>query len=159
CPPTFRGPRAFFERMTAAQGGGASGYGAFIEAAAGGRWAIASASPELFFSIEGGLILCRPMKGTAPRGSSSADDRPAAASLRRSEKDRAENVMIVDMIRNDLGRIARRGAVKVVSLFDVERYPTVWQMTSTIEARADASFVETMSALFPAASITGAPKV
>ena len=88
-----------------------------------------------------------------------AEDRRNAACLYDSEKNRAENVMIVDMIRNDLGRIARTGSVKVPRLFDIEKYPTVWQMTSTVEALTAASFPEILQALFPCASITGAPKV
>ena len=99
------------------------------------------------------------MKGTAARGRTAAEDRANARWLYRSEKNRAENVMIVDMIRNDLGRIARTGSVRVPRLYAVEKYPTVWQMTSTVEARTTASLPEILRALFPCASITGAPKV
>ncbi len=99
------------------------------------------------------------MKGTAARGMTLAEDLRNAACLYDSEKNRAENVMIVDMIRNDLGRIARTGSVKVPRLFDIEKYSTVWQMTSTVEALTKASFPEILRALFPCASITGAPKV
>jgi para-aminobenzoate synthetase/4-amino-4-deoxychorismate lyase len=99
------------------------------------------------------------MKGTAARGRTLAEDRSNAACLYESEKNRAENVMIVDMIRNDLGRIARTGSVKVPRLFEIEKYPTVWQMTSTVEAVTAASFPKILQALFPCASITGAPKV
>ncbi len=130
-------------------------HAAFIETQ---DWAICSASPELFFSLDGMRIASRPMKGTAPRGKLLADDIEHAEELRASAKNRAENVMIVDMVRNDLGRIALPGTVRVESLFDIEKYPTVWQMTSTVAARTRASFVAILRALFPAASITGAPK-
>lgn len=122
-------------------------------------FAICSASPELFFELDGASIRCKPMKGTSPRGRWCAEDDAKAESLRTSEKNRAENLMIVDMVRNDLGRIAETGSVKTASLFDVERYPNVWQMTSTVEAKTSASVVEIFRALFPSASITGAPKV
>jgi para-aminobenzoate synthetase/4-amino-4-deoxychorismate lyase len=129
--------------------------------------AICSASPELFFQIGQGNIVSRPMKGTARRGRTLAEDWRQAEALRNSEKDRAENIMIVDMIRNDIGRIAMPGSVETVSTYDVEKYPTVWQMTSTvkgrIEPRMDESgrqciVSEVFKALFPCASITGAPK-
>ena len=96
-------------------------YAAFVDT---GDWAICSASPELFFRLEGDLIESRPMKGTAARGLWPSDDRRKAADLRASEKDQAENVMIVDMVRNDLGRIAVTGTVHVPQLFTVEQYPT-----------------------------------
>ena len=99
------------------------------------------------------------MKGTAPRGLTSAEDRRRRASLAASVKDRAENAMIVDMTRNDLGRVARPGSVCVASAFDVEKYPTLLQMTSTVTARTSASLVEILQATFPPASITGAPKI
>ncbi len=121
--------------------------------------AICSASPELFFERTGPSVVCRPMKGTAPRGRSAAEDRAAAAALRSSPKERAENLMIVDMIRNDLGRVARTGSVAVRELFRIERYPTLFQMTSEIEATTDAPLPALFEALFPCASITGAPKV
>lgn len=124
-----------------------------------GGWAIGSLSPELFFSLDGNQITSRPMKGTAPRGLTTADDRRQAAWLKRSAKNRAENVMIVDMVRNDLGRIAQTGSVQVPRLFEVEKYPTVWQMTSTVQAETHASLAEIFGALFPPASITGAPKI
>jgi para-aminobenzoate synthetase/4-amino-4-deoxychorismate lyase len=124
-----------------------------------GDYAICSASPELFFELDGKLVTCRPMKGTAPRGRTTFEDHQQSDWLRHSEKNRAENVMIVDMIRNDLGRIAETGTVLVPGLFDTERYPTLWQMTSTVSARTEASVTQILSALFPCASITGAPKV
>ena len=120
---------------------------------------LASASPELFFDRRGDRIVCRPMKGTAARGRWSAEDAHNREALRRSAKDRAENVMIVDMVRNDLGRIARSGSVRTRSLFDVEQYPTVWQLTSSVEAESTAPLTEVFRALFPSASVTGAPKV
>ncbi len=124
-----------------------------------GRFVIASASPELFFTLDGETITCRPMKGTARRGRTTLEDREQAQWLHASEKNRAENVMIVDMIRNDLNRIARVGSVHVPQLFAVEKYPTLWQMTSTVTAHTAAPLTEIFKALFPCASITGAPKV
>lgn len=122
---------------------------------------IVSLSPEMFFRIENGQISVRPMKGTAPRGKLLPDDRAAAACLRASEKNRAENVMIVDLMRNDLGRICRPGSVKTTSLFDVERYPSVWQLTSTVNGaltkKCTAEAI--VRALFPSGSVTGAPKI
>ncbi len=131
-------------------------YCAFIRA---GRFHILSASPELFFRLKENTIESRPMKGTRPRGRWPEEDRNAAASLAASEKDRAENVMIVDLLRNDMGRISEFGSVRVRSLFDIEPYPTVWQMTSTIISRTQATVPEIMSALFPCGSVTGAPKI
>jgi para-aminobenzoate synthetase/4-amino-4-deoxychorismate lyase len=120
---------------------------------------ICSASPELFFTLEGDRIRCRPMKGTARRvPDDPVADRAAAEHLRINEKDRAENLMIVDMVRNDLGRIARRGSVTVDELWQIESFPTVHQMTTSVSAETDSSLVEIFTALFPSASITGAPK-
>jgi para-aminobenzoate synthetase / 4-amino-4-deoxychorismate lyase len=122
---------------------------------------IVSLSPEMFFEIRDGRISVRPMKGTAPRGLLLADDQVAAGRLRASEKNRAENVMIVDLMRNDLGRICRPGTVKTTSLFDVERYPSVWQMTSTIrgELAKNCAADSIVRSLFPSGSVTGAPKI
>ncbi|HET9469300.1 MAG TPA: aminodeoxychorismate synthase component I [Vicinamibacterales bacterium] len=145
-------PFALFLRMANAQ---SPPFGAFVDT---GEWAICSASPELFFHRSGERVESRPMKGTAARGLWFEHDLEHARRLRESEKERAENVMIVDMVRNDLGRVARPGTVRVTNLFDVERYPTVLQLTSTVTAETDASLVDVMKALFPAASITGAPK-
>ena len=111
-------------------------FGAYIDT---GEWAICSASPELFFHRAGGRLESRPMKGTAARGLWFEQDIENARRLRESDKERAENVMIVDMVRNDLGRVARPGSVRVTNLFDVERYPTVLQLTSTVSADTDAS--------------------
>jgi para-aminobenzoate synthetase / 4-amino-4-deoxychorismate lyase len=124
-----------------------------------GRYVICSASPELFFQLDGETITGRPMKGTTARGYTTHEDQKQAQWLHESEKNRAENVMIVDMIRNDLGRIAKVGSVDVPELFAVEKYPTLWQMTSTVTAQTNASLTQIFSALFPCASITGAPKV
>jgi len=123
-----------------------------------GRFVVACASPELFFRLEGGLITTRPMKGTAARGATPEEDEAQAARLRESEKERAENLMIVDMLRNDLGRVAEVGTVEVPALFEVERYPTLLQMTSTVTARSRAPLSAVLAALFPCASVTGAPK-
>jgi len=131
-------------------------YAAFVDT---GRYAICSASPELFFELDGNRITSRPMKGTAARGRTSSEDKLQAERLKNSEKNRAENIMIVDMIRNDLGKIAKIGSVRVPEQFCVERYPTLWQMTSTVSAETDASLAHIIGALFPCASITGAPKV
>ena len=122
-------------------------------------FAVCSVTPEVFFHRTGSTLLCRPMKGTAPRGASPEQDRDAREQLIQSEKDRAENIMIVDMIRNDLSRIAQARDVRVSCLFEVSPLPTVWQMTSTVEAITPAGFTDIMTALFPCASITGAPKV
>lgn len=136
-------------------------YAAYLEV---GGQSILSASPELFFHWQGqaagGQIFTQPMKGTRPRGLWSAQDEKLAQELAASAKDRAENVMIVDLLRNDLGQIARAGSVRVDELFAIERYPSVWQMTSRISAktRADVGLVQVLQALFPCGSITGAPK-
>jgi len=122
------------------------------------RWAICSASPELFFARDGEQLTMRPMKGTAPRGRTLAEDQQRAGELEQSEKNRAENIMILDMVRNDLGRIAPPGAVRAEKICTLEKYPTVWQLTSTAKARSEASLPDIFRALFPCASITGAPK-
>ncbi len=123
-----------------------------------GEWAICSASPELFLRIDGKQIESRPMKGTAARGLWLEDDQKKMETLACSEKERAENVMIVDMVRNDLGRVALAGSVQVQSLFTAEKYPTVWQLTSTVVARTCAPLDRILQASFPPASVTGAPK-
>ncbi len=143
---------ALFCALAQAQPGG---YLAYIET---GPYTLCSASPELFFTLDGEHLTCRPMKGTVRRGLTLAQDEAQAAWLQASIKNRAENVMIVDMIRNDLGRIARTGSVAVPHLFQAERYPTLWQMTSTVVAESDLPFQRILAALFPCASITGAPK-
>jgi para-aminobenzoate synthetase/4-amino-4-deoxychorismate lyase len=123
-----------------------------------GDWAICSFSPELFFDCSAGRIISKPMKGTRRRGLSVREDLFLRKDLKESEKEKAENVMIVDMVRNDLAKIALKGSVKVSRLFETEQYPAVWQMTSTVEAKTHSSLYDILSALFPAASITGAPK-
>jgi len=125
-----------------------------------GRFVILSASPELFFACRDGVITTRPMKGTAPRGRWPAEDRELAAGLAASAKERAENLMIVDLLRSDLGIVAVTGSVAVDALFQVESYPTVQQMTSTISARLrpGTSLLQIFRALFPCGSVTGAPK-
>ncbi len=132
-----------------------SPYGAFIDT---GQWIMCSASPELFFKLEHNRLESRPMKGTASRGLWFEHDRLQAAALAASAKDRAENLMIADMVRNDMGRVAATGSVHVPRLFSVEQFSTVWQMTSTVRARTRASVAEIFQALFPPSSITGAPK-
>jgi len=144
---------AWFRQLCVAQG---TGHAAFLDT---GRFHVLSASPELFFSLDGDRLVSRPMKGTRPRGLWPARDRALRDALTASEKDRAENVMIVDMVRNDLGRIADTGSVTVPALFEAERYETVWQMTSTVEGRTRAGLADVFAALFPPASVTGAPKV
>jgi para-aminobenzoate synthetase/4-amino-4-deoxychorismate lyase len=151
-------PFELFERLAGAQ---QARYAAYLDL---GRYVVCSASPELFFEAQplgGGRlqVSARPMKGTAARQARPEQDQAMAAWLQNDPKNRAENVMIVDMLRNDLGRIAEVGSVNVPRLFELERYPTVWQMTSTVTATTRASFGELMAALFPCASITGAPKV
>lgn len=139
-------------------GGQSCGYGSFIDT---GAWVVASASPELFFEWRHARLVSRPMKGTAPRGLDLDDDEAHRSALVRSDKERAENLMIVDMVRNDMGRIARTGTVAVPAIFTTEKYDTVWQLTSTVtaETRAGTGLVDVFGALFPCASITGAPKV
>jgi len=133
-------------------------YAAFLNT---GSEQIVSLSPELFFEIARGRITVKPMKGTSDRGRYLEEDRAAAEQLAQSKKNRAENVMIVDLLRNDLGRICRTGSVKTPKLFEVERYPSVWQMTSTVqgELRNDCTVESLVSALFPSGSVTGAPKI
>ena len=146
-------PDRWFSRLYGAQ---PTSFAALIKTE---EFVVVSLSPELFFRLEGGRIVCRPMKGTAPRGRWWQEDESQRARLAESPKDRAENAMIVDMVRNDLAKIAKAGTVRVTAAFSVERYPTVWQMTSTVEAITDVHVVEIFKALFPAASVTGAPKV
>lgn len=119
---------------------------------------ILSLSPELFLERRGDQVRAKPMKGTRTRGG--GDESGAAKALMQSEKDRAENLMIVDLIRNDLGKIAEIGSVRVDQLFQVEEYPTVYQMVSEVSARVpDRSLYRTLEALFPCGSVTGAPKI
>jgi len=118
-------------------------------------------SPELFIQRRGDTLTCRPMKGTAPRHADSRQDAISANTLHQSAKNRAENLMIVDLMRNDLGRVAITGSVDVPQLFTLEAYPSVWALTSTITAQLPASTTlhGLLMALFPCGSITGAPKI
>ncbi|SDF57986.1 aminodeoxychorismate synthase component I [Rhodobacter capsulatus] len=149
-------PRALYARLKAAQ---PVGHGVLVETE---DFAVLSRSPELFFAIDAaGRATVRPMKGTVARGATPAADAQAVDWLRGSEKNRAENLMIVDLLRNDLSRIAGIGSVKVPALYDIETYATVHQMTSTVTAqlRQGVDFEAICRALFPCGSITGAPKI
>jgi para-aminobenzoate synthetase/4-amino-4-deoxychorismate lyase len=151
----FRGdPLGLYRRLRAAQG---ECLGACLLL---GRRAIVSASPELFFTRLGSRVTVRPMKGTARRGRFPAEDDAAAAALAASPKERAGNLMVVDLLRSDLGRVARTGTVKATRLLEVERHPTVLQLTSTVEAglRRGAGLDDLFAAAFPSGSVTGAPK-
>ncbi|MHB8465682.1 MAG: chorismate-binding protein [Acidimicrobiales bacterium] len=147
-------PERLYRGLVRAQGGA---YNALIVTP---THAVACASPELFFEVDSGRIVTRPMKGTASRGRWPEEDHAHADALRASPKERAENVMIVDLLRNDIGRIAEYDSVRVPALFEVERYPTMWQLTSTVEGRLrpGTTLVEIFAALFPSGSVTGAPK-
>lgn len=139
-------------------------YGAFIRLPASddprAPTHVLSCSPELFIRREAGVVTARPMKGTASRFTVAEGDSETARMLAEDVKNRAENLMIVDLLRNDLGRIAEIGSVRVPELFAVEPYATVFQMTSTVQARlrADVGFADLLRAVFPCGSITGAPK-
>ena len=161
-------PVLHFFALHAAQPGG---FALFLRTGEGDdSSSVASVSPELFFdwrplpeapqASHTWLLSAQPMKGTAPRGRDRAGDEAAQAYLRTSAKERAENLMIVDLLRNDLSRVAVPGSVRVPRLFELHALPTVWQMTSTISAvtRAGLALDEVMAALFPCGSITGAPK-
>ncbi|KQM80277.1 chorismate-binding protein [Xylophilus sp. Leaf220] len=152
------GPAAAHALFAALQRAQPGGYAACIDS---GEEQILSVSPELFFDWRGDRLLARPMKGTAPRGATPEADAARAAALRASPKERAENVMVVDLLRNDMSRIAEPHSVRVPSLFHTEPLPAVWQMTSDVEARtrAGTTLAEVFGALFPCGSITGAPKV
>ena len=148
-------PLALYARLRAAAG---AGWGGIVHD--GARWLL-SFSPELFFRLADGRIEARPMKGTAPRGRDPAEDAALAEALAADPKERAENLMIVDLLRNDLARVTRPGSVRVPALFAIERYPTVHQMVSTVTAELapGRDAVDVMAALFPCGSVTGAPKV
>lgn len=126
-----------------------------------GSHLVLSFSPELFFERRGDRIRARPMKGTSRRGRWLQEDEHLARALATSEKERAENVMIVDLMRNDIGRVARAGTVRTPELFRLEQYPTLWQMTSTVEGQLPpaTTLVDLFRALFPCGSVTGAPKI
>lgn len=133
-------------------------YGAYIDT---GAEKILSLSPELFVEKIGANLTAKPMKGTAPRGRNNTEDQTASAFLKNDEKSIAENLMIVDLIRNDLSRIAQPGTVSVPALFETEKYPTLHQMTSTVTAEAVSALEpsQLLAAMFPCGSVTGAPKV
>lgn len=135
-----------------------AGFGALIDT---GADLFLSLSPELFFALDDRRLTCRPMKGTVRRGATLAEDQALAASLSADSKQRAENLMIVDLMRNDLSRIARPGSVAVPALFTVETYPTVHTMVSTVTAdlAEDRDAIDVLAALFPCGSVTGAPKI
>ncbi|MFZ4708814.1 MAG: aminodeoxychorismate synthase component I [Zwartia sp.] len=135
-----------------------SAHAAFIE---DDEQTVLSFSPELFLQRRGTTLVTRPMKGTAPRSNDPLEDQRLGQRLQTSEKDRAENLMIVDLLRNDLGRIALPGSVVAEPLFSLEAYPSVWTMTSTIQAEiaAETALEQILRALFPCGSITGAPKI
>ncbi|MBB3473972.1 aminodeoxychorismate synthase component I [Sphingomonas sp. BK345] len=153
--PVLGDPLALYARL---RPHARAGWGAIV--ATGEHWLL-SFSPELFVALDGDRLTCRPMKGTARRESEPAADRAAAERLAADPKQRAENLMIVDLMRNDLARVASPGSVAVPALFAVEHYPSVHQLTSTVTAAlapgCDAADV--LAALFPCGSITGAPKV
>jgi len=151
----FGPPVALYRRLRARQ---PVPFGA-LAALPGGGWVL-SCSPELFVEKQGATLRARPMKGTAPRSHDPSADQRTAEFLANDPKNRAENVMIVDLLRNDLSRVAQTGSVKVPALFSVEPYASVWQMTSTVVAtlQGGTSFATILRALFPCGSITGAPK-
>jgi para-aminobenzoate synthetase/4-amino-4-deoxychorismate lyase len=146
-------PWALFLDLNAAQ---KSEYAAYIDT---GDFKVLSVSPELFFRLDGTRLVSKPMKGTVSRGASQLQDIEKRNWLHDSSKNRAENLMIVDMIRNDIAKIAVSGSVSVPRMFDIEKYPTLHQMTSTVTAETHADVFDILRAMFPCASITGAPKI
>lgn len=146
---------ALFQRLRAAQ---VTPYSALVDT---GEYSIVSLSPELFFRKTSRRVELKPMKGTARPGQDAEEDARLAERMRKDPKTRAENVMIVDMLRNDIGRLASPGSVRVPELFGVERFDSVLQMTSTIVAEVDAELgiASLMQSLFPSGSVTGAPKL
>ncbi len=153
-PPTAIDPLDYFLALVIRQ---PVPYAAYLDL---GHSQILSLSPELFLRRDGHTLQSRPMKGTRPRGATHGQDVALAYELALTEKERAENLMIVDMVRNDLGRLCRAGTVRVPTIFAVEPYRTVWQMVSTVagDLSPRATLSEIMKAVFPGASITGAPK-
>ncbi|SHE67887.1 aminodeoxychorismate synthase, subunit I /aminodeoxychorismate lyase apoprotein [Seinonella peptonophila] len=146
---------SYYQRLSRAQ---QSQYSAYLNI---GRYRILSASPELFFSFDAQHVKTRPMKGTIQRGLTAAEDEKLKSQLLHSEKEQAENWMIVDLLRNDLSRIAKPGTVKVKQSLQLEQYPTIWTLTSTVTAqRKEATkWSDLLHALFPCGSVTGAPKI
>ena len=147
-------PHSFFSQLRRSQ---PTPYCSYLET---GKYRVLSASPELFFSLERGVLTTRPMKGTATRGRWFEEDQARKEQLKQSPKERAENLMIVDLLRNDMGIVSETGSVRVSSLFDVETHRTVHQMTSTIASKLKegVGVPELFRALFPCGSVTGAPK-
>jgi len=147
-------PTSFYADLAHAQ---SSRYCAYLEI---DNHVIASASPELFFEWDGDTLRTKPMKGTAARGPTLRQDQALLRELLDSPKERAENIIIVDLLRNDLAKVAAVGTVQVTALLTPEAYPTVWQLTSEITAkpRSDVGLVAVMRAMFPCGSVTGAPK-
>jgi para-aminobenzoate synthetase/4-amino-4-deoxychorismate lyase len=145
----------WYRALGAAQG---AGYCAWLDL---GRYLVMSLSPELFFEKKANRLRARPMKGTIPRGRWNEEDQAQRDWLSSSSKNRAENLMIVDLLRNDLGRVSLPGSVRVTNLFEIERYETLFQMTSTIESvcRPQTTLTDLFRALFPCGSVTGAPKI
>lgn len=133
-------------------------YSAFIRF---GGWDILSISPELFFRKDKDKLIVKPMKGTIKRGVNNIDDINKSYELYNSAKNRAENVMIVDLLRNDIGKISRISSVKVNKLYEIEKYETLFQMTSTIESQLkhDINWTNLIKSIFPSGSVTGAPKI
>ncbi|PLR95966.1 aminodeoxychorismate synthase component I [Bacillus sp. T33-2] len=153
---TFKGDDfSFFKQLAKGQ---SANYCAYISTE---EHSILSASPELFFHLQNNKVTTRPMKGTIQRGKTYQEDLSHLEQLSTSEKNRSENLMIVDLLRNDLGIIAEPGSVEVPSLFSIEQYPTVYQMTSTVTANLSpqTTITDIFKALFPCGSITGAPKI
>lgn len=146
---------AFYRQLTRTQ---QANYSAYLNT---GKFRILSASPELFFHWKDGVLTTRPMKGTVKRGIHLVEDLAQANWLATSAKNQAENVMIVDLLRNDVSVVAETGSVHVPNLFQIEQYPTVWQMTSTVQAKTkqQTTIIDLFKALFPCGSITGAPKM
>ncbi|MBP2078676.1 aminodeoxychorismate synthase component I [Oceanobacillus polygoni] len=146
---------AYYNQLVKAQ---AANYSAYLDI---GDFTIVSVSPELFFHLKEGKLTTKPMKGTIERGTTPEEDQSNSNWLYHSKKNRAENVMIVDLLRNDLGMIAKPNSVKVPKLYSIEEYPTVFQMTSTVTAEIsnEKTIADVFTALFPCGSITGAPKI
>jgi para-aminobenzoate synthetase component I len=154
CAPRVRAA-ALFEALTRVS---AAPHAAYFDA---GAFAVASASPERFLELRDRRVTTRPIKGTRPRGATGADDARLRAALLASAKDRAENVMIVDVLRNDLGRVCETGTVEVPALCELETYPQVFHLTSTVTGTLGAGHdaFDLLHACFPGGSITGAPKI
>jgi para-aminobenzoate synthetase / 4-amino-4-deoxychorismate lyase len=148
-------PRLLYNQLRSQQ---RVNYAAYIETE---EWAILSLSPELFFRKEGRNVMMKPMKGTAPRGRTPEEDQVNADALRNSEKERSENLMIVDLLRNDLGKVCETGSIQVEQAMEIEKYETLLQMTSSLKGRlkTDVTMADLFRATFPSGSVTGAPKV